>query len=74
MNNERILDEECHMFRLIATLKRGVSSDLDEAGRLYATLEDARAGARALAEHEIVMHVLIAQEGVPPTFVEWAVY
>jgi hypothetical protein len=74
MDNEGILDEGCQMFRLIATLKRGVGSDLDEVGVLYATLEDARTAARALAEHEIVMHVLIAQEGVPPRFVEWAVY
>jgi hypothetical protein len=62
------------MFRLIATLKRGVGSDLDEVGLLYNTLEDARAAARSLAEHEIVMHVLIAREDVPPSFVEWAVY
>jgi hypothetical protein len=74
MNNERILDEGYQMYRLIATLKRGVGSDLDEVGVLYATLEDARTAARALAEHEIVSHVLIAEEGVPPTFVEWAVY
>jgi hypothetical protein len=62
------------MFRLIATLKRGVGSDLDEVGVLYNTLEEARVAARALAEREIVLHVMIATEAVPPSFVEWAVY
>jgi hypothetical protein len=62
------------MYRLIATLKRGVGTDLDELGVLYDTLEQARTAAHALAEHEIVTHVLIAREGVPPEFVEWAVY
>jgi hypothetical protein len=62
------------MYRLIATLKRGVGSDLDEVGVLYETLDEARAAAQALAQHEIVTHVMIAREGVPPEFVEWAVY
>ncbi|HUK33440.1 MAG TPA: hypothetical protein VLV86_06000 [Vicinamibacterales bacterium] len=62
------------MFRLIATLKRGVGTDLDEVGTLYATLEDARRAAQMLAHHDVVSHVMIAREGVPPAFVEWAVY
>jgi hypothetical protein len=74
MKDEGILDEGCHMFRLIATLKRGVGSDLDEVGILYDTLEDARRAAHSLAHHDVVSHVMIAREGVPPVFVEWAYY
>lgn len=62
------------MFRLIATLKRGVGSDLDEVGVLYDTLEAARQAAQSLARHDVVSHVMIAREGVPPAFVEWAFY
>ena len=74
MNDEGILDEGSHMFRLIATLKRGVGSDLDEVGVLYETLEDARRAAQSLAQHDVVSHVMIAREGVPPEFVEWVIY
>ena len=74
MNDEGILDEGSYMFRLIATLKRGVGSDLDEVGVLYETLEDARQAAQSLARHDVVSHVMIAREGVPPEFVEWVFY
>jgi hypothetical protein len=62
------------MFRLIATLKRGVATDLEEVGVLYETLEDARRAAQALSHYDVVLHVMIAREAVPPEFVEWAVY
>lgn len=62
------------MFRLIATVKRGVSSDLDEACVPYATLDEARAAARLLSHHELVTNVMITRDDVPPTFVEWVVY
>ena len=62
------------MFRLIATLKQGVGTDLDELGLPYDTLEDARQAAREAARHDVVSHVMIVREGVPPEFVEWAVY
>jgi len=62
------------MFRLIATLKQGVGSDLEELGVLYGTLEDARRAAQAVGRYGVVSHVMIAREGVPPRFVEWAVY
>jgi len=62
------------MFRLIATLKQGVGTDLDELGRPYDTLEDARRAALEAARHDVVTHVMIVRETMPPEFVEWAVY
>ena len=62
------------MFRLVATVKRGISSDLDEVGVAYATLEDAREAARALGRHELITTIMITDDTVPPAFVEWAVY
>jgi hypothetical protein len=62
------------MFRLIATVKRGISSDLDEAGLSYRTIEDARQAALALSRRELVTSIMITDDGIPPAFVEWAVY
>lgn len=62
------------MFRLVAIVKRGVSSDLDETGASYDTLDRAREAARALGRHELVSSVMITTDDVPPAFVEWAVY
>jgi hypothetical protein len=65
---------EGHTFRLVATVKRGVASDLDELGLSYDTLDDAREAARSLRGHELVTNVMITRDDVPPTFVEWVVY
>jgi hypothetical protein len=62
------------MYRLVATVKRGIASDLDEMGVCYRTIEDARNAARALSHRELVTSVMITDDGVPPTFVEWAIY
>ena len=62
------------MFRLVATVKRGVASDLDEVLTPYRTLEDAREAARVLSHYDVVANVMITRDDVPPTFVEWAVY
>jgi hypothetical protein len=62
------------MFRLIANVKRGVASDLDEVGTSYDTLDHAREAARALSRRELVTSVMITTDDVPPSFVEWAVY
>jgi hypothetical protein len=61
-------------FRLIATVKRGVACDLDELAQCYSTLDEAREAARALGRHELVTHVMITRDDVPPTFVEWIIY
>jgi hypothetical protein len=66
--------ERCYVYRLIATLRQGVGSDLEELGALYATLEDARRAAQSLASHDVILHIMIAREGVPPEFVEWVRY
>jgi hypothetical protein len=62
------------MFRLIATVKQGVASDLEELGVDYGSIEDARAAAVLLGRHENVTKVMIARADVPPRFVEWAIY
>ena len=67
-------DEEATMFRLIATVKRGVSSDLEEVLTPYNTLDEARQAAQSLSKCDVVATVMITRDDVPPTFVEWAVY
>jgi hypothetical protein len=67
-------DSEATMFRLIATVKRGVSSDLDEVLTRYKTLDDARQAAQSLSRCDVVATVMITRDDVPPTFVEWVVY
>lgn len=62
------------MFRLVATVKRGVASDLDEVGMSYSTLEDARQAAFALSRRDVVTSVMIIDDAMPPSFIEWAVY
>ncbi len=62
------------MFRLIATVKRGISSDLDEVLTAYSTLDDAREAARSLSRSDVIATVMITRDDVPPTFVEWVVY
>jgi hypothetical protein len=62
------------MYRLIATVKRGIASDLDEVGVSYRTIEDARTAARALSHRELVTSIMITNDDVPPAFVEWAIY
>jgi hypothetical protein len=62
------------MFRLVATVKRGVASDLDEVGMAYSTLEDARHAAFALSRRDVITSIMIIDDAMPPKFVEWAVY
>jgi hypothetical protein len=62
------------MFRLNATVKRGVASDLSEVGTSYATLDEARDAALLLSRRDIVTSVMIITDGVPPAFVEWVIY
>jgi hypothetical protein len=62
------------MFRLNATVKRGVASDLSEVGASYSTLDEARAAARVLSRRDVVTSVMIISDDVPPAFVEWVIY
>lgn len=59
------------MFRLVASVKRGIASDFDEVWLRFPTLEAARSAGRALGRRERVGHVLIVEDEVPPHFVEW---
>jgi hypothetical protein len=59
------------MFRLIATVKRGVASDLDEVSTPYSTLDEAREAALSLSRFDVVTSVMITRDDA---FVEWAVY
>jgi hypothetical protein len=61
------------MFRLITIVKRGTASDLAEEWIRYSTLDEARAGAKALGRDERVGRIVIASDDeVPARFVEWA--
>jgi len=62
------------MFRLVAIVKRGVASDLDEVGMSYSTLDDAHHAASALSRRDVIASIMIIDDSIPPTFVEWAVY
>ncbi|HJZ70608.1 MAG TPA: hypothetical protein VKE51_02655 [Vicinamibacterales bacterium] len=62
------------MFRLVAIVKRGVGSDLDEVGMSYSTLDDAHHAASALSRRDVIASIMIIDDSIPPTFVEWAVY
>jgi len=60
------------MFRLITTVRRGTASNLALAWVRYRTIESARAGASALLREDRVLRVMIVQDEIPQTFVEWA--
>lgn len=62
------------MFRLNATVKRGVASDLSEVGASYRTLDEAREAAFVLSRRDVVTNVMIISDDVPPAFVEWVIY
>jgi hypothetical protein len=65
-------DRQKGPFRLILTVKRGVSSDFAATWMRYATLDAARAAAAALARDERVAHIMIVRDEIPPHAVEWA--
>jgi hypothetical protein len=59
------------MFRLIATVRRGTASDLPPTSARYPTLDAARAGVAALLRDERVQRVMVVQNDLRQTFVEW---
>jgi hypothetical protein len=59
------------MFRLVTTVRRGSASNLAGTWSSYASLEDARAAAARLLQHERVMRVMVVLDALPMTFVEW---
>ena len=64
-------DNEATMFRLIATVKRGVSSDLDEVLTPYHTLDDARQAAQSLSRCDVVATVMITRDDVLARIARW---
>jgi len=65
-------DQQKGPFRLILTVKRGVSSDFAATWMRYSTLDEARSAAAALTRDERVVHIMIARDEIPPHAVEWA--
>jgi len=60
------------MFRLITTMRRGSSSNLDAAWARYPTVDAARLGTATLLRDDRILRVMIVRNEVPPAFVEWA--
>ena len=60
------------MFKLIATMRRGTSTDIAAAWARYPTLEAARLGTATLLRDDRILRVMIVRNEVPPAFVEWA--
>ena len=60
------------MFRLIATMRRGSSTNIAEAWARYPTVAAARLGSTALLRDDRILRVMIVRNEVPPAFVEWA--
>jgi hypothetical protein len=59
------------MFRLVTTVRRGNAANYPAAWARYDTLEAARAAATALLKEERVTAVMIVENGLERTFVEW---
>jgi hypothetical protein len=60
------------MFKLIATMRRGSSSNFTAVSARYATVEAARIGTATLLRDERILRVMIVRNEIPPAFVEWA--
>lgn len=61
-----------HVFKLIATMRRGTSTGLGPAWARYPTVEAARLGTATLLRDERILRVMIVRNEIPPAFVEWA--
>ncbi len=62
---------DLEMFRLVTTVRRGSASNYPAAWARYDTLEAARAAAAVLLREERVTAVMIVENGLERTFVEW---
>jgi hypothetical protein len=60
------------MFKLIATMRRGTSTNLAAAYDRYPTVDAARAGTVTLLRDDRILRVMIVRNEIPPAFVEWA--
>jgi hypothetical protein len=58
------------MFKLIPTMKRGGSSNIDAAWARYPSIEAARVGVATLMHDDRILRVMIVRDEIPPSFVE----
>ena len=58
------------MYKLHGIMRQG-TIDSSLASVRYATLEDARAGARQLLRDDRVLRAMIVWDEIPPRFAEW---
>jgi len=78
MRSKRIIspsrhsDQDSDVFKLIATMRRGSSTNLAAAWARYPTIEAARVGTATLLHDERILRVMIVRNEIPPAFVEWA--
>ena len=59
------------MFKLIAKMRRGTSTNLSAASARYPTVEAARLGTTTLLHDDRIVRVMIVRNEIPPAFVEW---
>jgi hypothetical protein len=59
-----------HDFRLRPIMKQGTASGVSEAWTHYASVEDARAGAKLMYHNDRVLRVMLVTDSLG-TFVEW---
>ena len=64
-------DEKHPAFRLQAIMRQGTASSLPGTWEHYLTIEDARAGTRAMYHDDRVLRVMIVTDDLPSRFVEW---
>ena len=57
-------------YRLRPTMKQGTASGLLQTWAHYASVEDARAGAKLMYQNDRVLRVMLVTDSVG-TFVEW---
>jgi hypothetical protein len=57
-------------FRLRPTMKQGTASALPQTWTHYASIDDARAGAKAMYQNDRVLRVMLVTDSIG-SFVEW---
>ncbi len=59
-----------HTFRLRPIMRQGTAASIPEVWTRYASVEEARAGAKHMYHDDRVLRVMLAVDGAG-TFVEW---
>jgi hypothetical protein len=59
-----------HSFRLRPTMRQGTASGIPETWVTYASVEDARAGAKTMYHNDRVLRVMLVVDSLG-SFVEW---